>query len=94
MNKRLLIVCFVLFLLPLATLTGNAQPQVLIDRFEERTFRYTGGKYRDAEIKYRLHTPETFSMGTDIRSSFICTGLARQVWTILVRSSILTLSCR
>jgi predicted esterase len=36
---------------------------ILVYCFEERTFRYTGGKYKDAEIKYRLHTPKTIRLG-------------------------------
>jgi predicted esterase len=32
---------------------------VLVYCFEERTFRYTGGKYKNTPIKYRLHTPQT-----------------------------------
>ncbi|MDR2170786.1 MAG: prolyl oligopeptidase family serine peptidase [Planctomycetaceae bacterium] len=31
---------------------------VLVYCFEERTFRFTAGKYKDAEIKYRLHVPK------------------------------------
>jgi predicted esterase len=49
----------------------NGRPQgrdtvphpVLVYCFEERTFRYTGGKYQDTEIKYRLHTPKTIRKG-------------------------------
>jgi predicted esterase len=49
----------------------NARPQgpgilphpVLVYCFEEKTFRYTGGKYQDAEIKYRLHSPKTIRYG-------------------------------
>ena len=40
----------------------NPHP-VLVYCFEERTFRYTGGKYKDAEIKYRLRTPKTTRYG-------------------------------
>jgi len=36
---------------------------VVVYCFEERTFRYTGGKYKDTEIKYRLHTPKTIRYG-------------------------------
>ena len=32
---------------------------VLVYCFEERTFRYTGGKYKNAPITYRLRTPQT-----------------------------------
>lgn len=68
MNKRLLIVLCVLFLLPFVALEGNAQSSAplkptVIDCFQERTFRYTGGKYKNAEIKYRLHTPDTIRQG-------------------------------
>jgi predicted peptidase len=59
MNRRLSVILFVLFWLSLTALMSNAQPQAVIDCFEERTFQYTGGKYKDAAIKYRLHTPET-----------------------------------
>ena len=58
MSKRLLTIYFVLFASAITASVANAQSQALIDRFEERTFRYTGGKYKDAEIKYRLHVPE------------------------------------
>jgi len=36
---------------------------VLIYCFEERTFRYTGGKYQDQTIRYRLHAPKTIRDG-------------------------------
>ena len=36
---------------------------VLIYCFEEKIFRYTNGKYQDAEIKYRLHTPKNIRFG-------------------------------
>ena len=38
---------------------GTIPHPVLIYCFEEQSFRYTGGKYKDKEIKYRLRTPET-----------------------------------
>ena len=38
---------------------GTIPHPVLVYCFEERTFRYTGGKYQNAEIRYRLHTPRT-----------------------------------
>jgi predicted peptidase len=31
---------------------------VLVYCFEERSFQYTGGKYENSEIKYRLHVPQ------------------------------------
>jgi len=36
---------------------------VLVYCFEEKTFPYTGGKYQNAEIKYRLHTPKNIRFG-------------------------------
>lgn len=36
---------------------------ILVYCFEERTFRYTGGKYRDTEVVYRLRTPRTIRHG-------------------------------
>ena len=112
MNRRLLVVYFVLFSFAFIALAGNAQEQerprrvetstgifdvqsreeihrfsrneirrlvelenrrrqglgtvphpVLVYAFEERTFQYTGGKYQDAEIRYRLHTPSTIRPG-------------------------------
>jgi len=63
MNRRLLAVCFVLLSLALTTPVSNAQPQALVDRFEERVFNYTGGRYQNAEIRYRLHVPERIQSG-------------------------------
>ena len=42
---------------------GTIPHPILVHCFEERIFRYTGGKYQDAEIKYRLHTPKTIRKG-------------------------------
>jgi predicted esterase len=42
---------------------GTIPHPVLVYCFEERTFRYTGGKYQDTEIQYRLHTPKTIRKG-------------------------------
>jgi predicted peptidase len=56
-------VLHVFLLFSLTALVSNAQSRALIDCFEERTFRYTEGKYKDAEIKYRLHTPDTIRYG-------------------------------
>ena len=42
---------------------GTVPHPVLVYCFEEKTFRYTNGKYKDAEIKYRLHTPKTIRLG-------------------------------
>jgi len=36
---------------------------VLVYAFEERTFHYTGGKFQNAEITYRLRTPRTICHG-------------------------------
>ena len=33
------------------------------DYFEERTFQYTAGRYKNEEIKYRLHIPENIRYG-------------------------------
>ena len=52
-------------------LMENRRPQnvrtvphpVLVYCFEERTFRYTGGQFQDAEITYRLHTPKNIQFG-------------------------------
>jgi hypothetical protein len=43
--------------------SGTIPHPVLIYCFEERSFQYTAGKYKDAEIKYRLHTPRTTGFG-------------------------------
>lgn len=56
-------VCLVLFLLLLIAPMGSAQSKAVIDCFEEKTFQYTGGKYKNEEIKYRLHTPKTIQPG-------------------------------
>jgi len=61
--NRLLTVCFLLFTFSLTTLVSNGQSPTLIECFEEKTFLYTGGKYQNAEIKYRLHTPKTIHFG-------------------------------
>ena len=42
---------------------GTVPHPVLVYAFEERTFNYTGGRYQDAEIRYRLHTPRTIRPG-------------------------------
>lgn len=63
MNRQSLAVCFVLFSLALTASVSNAQSRAVIDCFEARTFQYTGGKYNNAEIKYRLHTPKTIQYG-------------------------------
>jgi predicted peptidase len=64
MNKRLLTICLVLFLLTVTTSVSSAyMPPVIFDYFEERTFQFTAGKYQDAEIKYRLHVPATIRPG-------------------------------
>jgi len=62
--KWLQTVCLVIFSLSLTAQVSGAQPsRAVIDCFEERTFHYTGGKYQNAKIKYRLHTPETIQFG-------------------------------
>jgi len=61
--KKLSTVGLLIFLLSFTASVGNAQPQAVINCFEERTFQYTSGKYKNAEIKYRLHTPETIRYG-------------------------------
>jgi predicted esterase len=38
---------------------GKTPHPVLVECFEERSFQYTGGKYENSEIKYRLHVPQT-----------------------------------
>ena len=44
--------------------SANTSPHpILVYCFEERTFQYTGGKYKDAPITYRLHTPKTIRYG-------------------------------
>jgi predicted peptidase len=61
MSKRLSIIGFVLFVSMVTALPREAQgskPVSIHDCFEEKTFQYTGGKYNNSEIKYRLHTPE------------------------------------
>jgi poly(3-hydroxybutyrate) depolymerase len=42
---------------------GSTPHPVLVYCFEERSFQYTGGKYNNAEIKYRLHVPKKISFG-------------------------------
>ena len=42
---------------------GTVPHPVLVYCFEERTFRYTGGKYQNVEIRYRIHTPRTIRPG-------------------------------
>ena len=60
---RLLTVCLMLFSLVMTASGINAQPQDVIDCFVERSFPYTGGRYQNAEIKYRLCTPKTIRYG-------------------------------
>ncbi len=42
---------------------GKPPHPVLVYCFEERSFRYTGGKYEDAEVKYRLRVPQKIVPG-------------------------------
>ena len=42
---------------------GTIPHPILVYCFEEKTFYYTGGKYQNKEIKYRLHTPRTIRYG-------------------------------
>ena len=42
---------------------GKTPHPVLVYCFEERSFSYTGGKYDNAEIKYRLHVPQRIVSG-------------------------------
>ena len=43
---------------------ASVQPHpILVYCFEERSFQYTGGKYDNAEIKYRLHVPKNIKAG-------------------------------
>ena len=42
---------------------GKPPHPVLVYCFEERSFQYTGGKYDNAEIKYRLHVPQKIVPG-------------------------------
>jgi len=64
MNKRLLAISVALLLLAIMSSAINAQvSQEVVDLFEERTFQYTGGKYQDADINYRLLVPETIRPG-------------------------------
>ena len=42
---------------------GTIPHPILVYCFEERSFRYSGGKYQNAEIRYRLHTPKTKRFG-------------------------------
>jgi len=43
--------------------TNTFPHPVLVYCFDERTFHYTGGKYQNEEIKYRLHTPKNIRYG-------------------------------
>jgi predicted peptidase len=69
MNRRLAITGLVILAFTFAMLTSNAQVSdpsrvhEIAEHFEERTFRYTAGKFQDAEIKYRLHTPTRIRYG-------------------------------
>jgi len=49
---------------------------ILVYCFEERTFHYTGGKFQNEEITYRLRPPKTFDLVKDIHLSCICTDTA------------------
>jgi predicted esterase len=42
---------------------GTVPHKILVYCFDEETFRYTGGKYQNEEIKYRLHTPKNVRSG-------------------------------
>jgi predicted esterase len=42
---------------------GTIPHPVLVYCFDEKFFQYTGGRYQNATIKYRLHTPKTTSFG-------------------------------
>jgi len=66
MIKRLSVIGFVLFVSLFTVLSGNAhgsKPVNIYDCFDEKTFQYTGGKYNNAEINYRLHSPENIRHG-------------------------------
>ena len=69
MSRRLSIFGVALFASMFTMLMGNAQDSdpsrlhEIVEYFEERTFQYTAGKYQDAEIKYRLHTPTSIRYG-------------------------------
>ncbi|MDR2439871.1 MAG: prolyl oligopeptidase family serine peptidase [Planctomycetaceae bacterium] len=43
---------------------GKTPHPVLVYCFEERSFQYTGGKYENSEIKYRLHVPRKIKPNT------------------------------
>ena len=69
MNRRLSITGLVLFVSMFTMSMGNAQDSdpsrvlEIAEYFEERTFQYTNGKFQDAEINYRLHTPTNIRYG-------------------------------
>ncbi|MDR2440618.1 MAG: hypothetical protein LBE12_14750, partial [Planctomycetaceae bacterium] len=44
--------------------SGKTPHPVLVYCFEERSFQYTGGKYENSEIKYRLHIPQKIKPNT------------------------------
>ncbi|MDR2653303.1 MAG: hypothetical protein LBC68_13525, partial [Prevotellaceae bacterium] len=43
--------------------SGKTPHPILVYCFEERSFQYTGGKYENSEIKYRLHVPQKIKPG-------------------------------
>jgi predicted esterase len=43
--------------------SGTIPHPILVYCFDEKTFHYTGGKYNNAEINYRLHTPKNIRYG-------------------------------
>ncbi|MDR2441470.1 MAG: hypothetical protein LBE12_19080 [Planctomycetaceae bacterium] len=43
---------------------GKTPHPILVYCFEERSFQYTGGKYENSEIKYRLHVPQKIKPNT------------------------------
>ena len=69
MNRRWLIIGLMFCTSVFTMLMGHAQKSdpsrvhEIAEFFEERTFPYTAGKFQDAEIKYRLHTPNNFRYG-------------------------------
>ena len=42
---------------------GTVPHPILVYCFDEETFHYTGGKYQNEEIKYRLHVPKNIRAG-------------------------------
>ena len=62
----------------------------MVPLFRSMVLHYTGGSYKDAPIRFRLHVPESFEPGKNIRWSSGCTGRGNAARTTPTNSRICT----